>query len=158
MIIDYVNIVKTDTVDPAYDVFWEDISSVVNDAAARPVLVVAEYCEPGSAAELQLNKMLDACKLNREQYNIIMLKEGQMVAWHQLRERLDPKIIFLIGVLPAQLGISAMFGINMPNNFNDRTWLPTYSIDELEKNADVKKQLWVNGMKPVFIDKTTGDF
>jgi hypothetical protein len=151
---EYVNIIKTDIVDSKYDVFWNDISSFIKDAAPRPVLVVVNGCAEGSADSLQLRKMLDACNLLPEQYNIVRLQDNEQAAWRQLRERLEPRIVFLIGVMPAQLGISAFFILHVPNHFNDRIWLPTVAIAELEKHADVKKQLWTNGMKPVFIDKS----
>jgi hypothetical protein len=31
-------------------------------------------------------------------------------------------------------------------------WLATLPLKDLEQNAELKKQLWVNGMKPVFVD------
>src|SRR5205823_5617738 len=102
-----------------------------------------------SASDAQLQKMLDGAELKEEQYNVIRLADKQLVAWHQLREHLFPKIIFLVGVLPSQLGISAIFSINVPNNFNDRLWLPTVSISELESAKELKLQLWNNGMKPL---------
>ena len=153
---EYTNIIKTDIVNNKYDVLWDDISGVVKDAATRPVLIVVNGCEQGSTEDIQLQKMLDACKLAPGQYNIIRLEKDGQVAWHRLRERLDPKIIFLIGVSPVQLGIAAFFKLNEPNNFNDRVWLPTVGINELEQHKDVKTHLWNSGMKPVFIDKKFG--
>ena len=68
-------------------------------------------------------------------------------------KNLARKIVFLIGIPAPQLGISALFHLNFPNNFDGCLWLPTLSINELAERDDVKKQLWVNGMKPVFMDK-----
>ena len=148
-----INIIKTGIVNPASDAFWSDISSLIHDTVPRPVLILVQAYSSGSAEELQLQKMLDACGLKKEQYNIIQLGKGQKAAWNSLREQLDPKIIFLIGVTPSQLGISVLFQANMPNNFNDRVWLPTLSISELEQQPAIKKQLWLNGMKPIFVDR-----
>ncbi len=148
-----MNIIKSDLVGIKYDQLWENTGDIAKDATVKPVLIIVGACEPESSEDLQLQKMLGACKLRLEQYNMIRLKEGEMAAWHRMRELLDPGIIFLIGVLPSQLGISALFNINVPNNFNEKIWLPTLSINELEQNADLKKQLWVNGMKPLFLDK-----
>ncbi len=147
-----MNIINSDMVSPVYDVFWDEVSSVVKDAGPRNILILVNTFAPGGNEELQLRKMLDACKLPPEEYNIIQLESGRQVAWHQLRERLDPKVVFLIGILPAQLGISSLFMLNAPNRFNDRIWLATLSLAELEQNAEAKKQLWVNGMKPIFVD------
>ncbi len=148
-----MNIIKTELVDAQYDILCDDITVLIGDATPRPVLVIVNTYGAGNAEELQLKKMLDACKLLPEQYNILQMEHGQMVAWHQLRDRLQPEIIFLIGVLPSQLGISALFSMNYPNSFDGKTWLATVSMDELEKNAEVKKQLWQNGMQPTFIGR-----
>lgn len=151
-----MNILKTDIIDPVYDVLWNEIRSLAPDAVSRPVLVLVNDSGNGNAGDIQLQKMLAACKLFPEHYNTLKLGEGQLTSWPKLRERLDPKVIFLIGIAPAQLGISALFHLNNPNNFDGRIWLPTLSISELEKHDDMKKQLWTSGMKPVFVDKSYG--
>ena len=150
---EFVNIIRSEVISNKYDVLWGDVSSVTKDAGPKTVLILVNECEEQSPEDQQLRKMLDACKLTGEQYNIIRLQKDQQIAWHRLREQLEPKIVFLIGVMPLQLGISAFFKLNEPNNFGECTWLPTLDIRELDKFADVKKQLWINGMKPLFIDK-----
>jgi len=145
-----MNIIKTAIVDPAYDVLWEDISGITKDATPKDILILVNTFAPESSEKGQLLKMLDACKLAPDQYNIIQLEQDKMVAWHQLRQLLHPKIIFLIGILPSQLGISSLFRLNAPNRFNDRVWLTTVSLNELEQNKALKQQLWTDGMKVVF--------
>jgi hypothetical protein len=152
-----MDIIRTGIVDPATDVFWGDRQTQGIGSVQKPVLIVVSAYEQGSEDEVQLQKMLGACGLKQEQYNIIQLNKEEKTPWHGLREQLDPKVVFLIGVMPSQLGISALFEAHVPNNFNDRVWLPTLSISELEQQQAVKKQLWVNGMKPIFVDKTIGN-
>ncbi|MCD6013074.1 MAG: hypothetical protein K0Q79_2936 [Flavipsychrobacter sp.] len=147
-----MDIIKTQVVDTKYDELWSDSSALVGNMPVKPVLIIVNNYDAGGIEEIQLKKMLDACKLTPQQYNILQLSERQMVAWHQLRDQLQPDIIFLIGVLPSQLGVSALFSLNSANSFDGKTWLPTLSINELEKNQDIKKQLWINGMKPVLVD------
>ena len=147
-----MNIIKSDLVSSESDVLWEDIPVAMHAAVVKPVLILVNAYTPESSEGPQILKMLDACKLNPEQYNILQINKNQRIAWHKLREQVDPQIIFLIGVLPSQLGISSLFRMNVPNHFNDRIWLATLSISELEQHPDVKKQLWAEGMKPVFID------
>ena len=153
-----MNIIKSDLVEAKHDVLWNDISLVIKDAIPAPVLVLVNDSEPNAAAADQVQKMLGACKLAPSQYNIIYQRSDEQIAWHQLRDRLDPKIIFLIGILPSQLGVSALFKLNEPNHFNDRVWLPTISTAELEQYPDIKKQLWTGGMHPIFIAKSFGTF
>jgi hypothetical protein len=155
---EHANIIKTDIVNNKYDLLWDDVGALLQDATPRPVLVIVSNCEKGSAEDVQLLKMLDACKLLPNQYNIIRLQEEGQVAWHRLREQTDATIIFLIGVLPVQLGISARFVLHEPNSFNDRVWLPTVAIKELEADKNIKTHLWNSGMKPVFVDKKYGPF
>jgi hypothetical protein len=154
---EYADVIKSDIVSSKYDVLWDDISSVTTGLEKRPVLILVTGCEAGSEEDAQLQKMLGACKLSTEKYNVIRMNEGQQIAWHQLREKLDPKFIFLIGALPAWFGISALFNLNSLNSFNDRIWLPTLSISQLEKEPSVKTNLWNNGMKPLFVEKKYGD-
>jgi 2-succinyl-5-enolpyruvyl-6-hydroxy-3-cyclohexene-1-carboxylate synthase len=149
---EFVNIIRSEVISNKYDVLWDDVSGATGDAQPKTVLILVSECEKDSVEDQQLLKMLGACKLTDEQYNIIRLQKDQQIAWHRLREKLEPKIVFLIGVMPVQLGISAFFKLNEPNNFGDCTWLPTLSIRELEQFADVKKQLWISGMKPLFVD------
>jgi len=149
-----MNIIKSDLVSAAHDVMWDDISGVVKDAGKRPVLILVQTYQAGGNEATLLSKMLEKAELQPEKYNIIQLDKDKIVAWHQLRERLNPDIIFLIGVAPAQLGISSLFMLNVPNHFNDRAWLPTFSLAELEQRPDVRKQLWNDGMKPLFVDST----
>lgn len=148
-----MQLINTPIVSSKYDILWEETTVTEGAERGKPVLIIVGGCTAESTEDAQLKKMLGACKLDAGQYNIIRLDEGAMVAWHQLREKLQPAIIFLIGVKPEQLGISAMFTLNAPNSFNDKTWLPTLSIQELEQNPEAKKQLWINGMKPVFVDQ-----
>lgn len=153
-----MNLITADIIPSINDALWEDASPLVSDHSSKPVLVITNEYEAGSPEEAQLKKMLEAaCKLNAQQYHIITLKEGQKAAWHQLKELLDPKIVFLIGIMPLQLGISALFAINYPNNFDGCIWLPTVpGVMELERNLVIKKDLWNNGMNPIFIAKKFG--
>jgi len=149
-----MSIIKTDIVSAENDVFWNDVSDITSGHVPRPVLVITNTREH----DAQLLKMLEASKLAADQYNIIYVEEGRQVAWHQLHYNLKPGVVFLIGVLPAQLGVSALFKLNEPNRYNDTIWLPSLSIAELDQRADVKKQLWLQGMKPIFVDKVYGEF
>jgi len=153
-----MNIIKSDLVSSEYDVLWQDIGQIVKNATPKPVMVLINTYPPGSPDETQLLKMLEVSKLSPEQYNIVQIEKNTPVAWHKLRDQLDPKVVFLIGILPAQLGISSLFKLNAPNHFNDRIWLATLSLGELEQFPDVKKQLWTNGMKPIFVDKVFSEF
>lgn len=150
--------IKSDIISNKYNIFWKDISDLITDTTPKKILVLSLNYSPASFEEGQLKKMLQACTLTPEQYHIVKIGEGQLVAWHKINEQLHPQITLLVGVLPAQLGISATFRLNEPNFFNECLFIPTLSINELEQSPEVKKQLWNIGLKPVFIDKKIGNF
>lgn len=151
-----IDIIHSKIVGAEWDALWVKDTSGINEPV--PVLVLSEKYDNGSAEETQLHKMLQACTLDDTRYKIILLEAGQLIAWHSLRELYQPKVVLLLGVNPYQLGVSAMFRLFAPNNFNDCTWIPGVSLAELEKQPEAKKQLWLNALKPVFVDKTTGNF
>jgi hypothetical protein len=150
------DIIRTDIIKEEWDIFWRD-THIEQDETAKTILIVSSPYQPGSSEETQLNKMLQACTLTAAQYRIIRLPEEENISWHRLREKLNPKVVLLVGVLPRQLGIAALLNINAPNRFNDCIWIPTLSVSELEQQPEMKKQLWISGLKPVFVDKSFGD-
>ncbi len=152
----YIDIIQANILGEDWDSFWVSVDNVVTQGAIKPVLILTKKYE-NSAEEVQLQKMLQACNLAAEQYNILQLQEQQLVAWHLVKEKLSPKFILLIGIPPTQLGISALFKLNEFNHFSDCIWIPTLSLKEWETQPETKKQLWVGGLKPVFIDKSFGN-
>lgn len=98
-------------------------------------------------------KMMQACQLNEGDYNILTLTENETVAWHSIRDSLHPQYVILLGIMPQLLGISALFSLFYPNRFNDCIFISGLSLQESEKQPEAKKQLWLNGLKPVFVDK-----
>jgi CheY-like chemotaxis protein len=152
-----MDIIKSDIVSSEHDAYWGAIGGPAGKMTPRPLLVLVSHSEGDTVATTQLQKMLDASGLSAEQYNIVSVADGEQIAWHQLRHHFKPGVVFLLGVLPAQLGVSALFRLNEPNRFNDTIWLPTLSIALLAEHADAKKQLWLAGMKPIFVDKVYGD-
>ncbi len=153
-----MNIIITDTVDTKFDPLWNELPDHIAALGKKPVLVIANEPAPDTAELQQQQKTIDACEMAPEKYHIIRMKQDELMSWNRLREALDPKIIFLIGIMPTQLGISALFSLNNLNNFDGRIWLPTITTGELEMHKDLKKQLWNNGMKPLLKDKSIIDF
>ncbi len=149
-------IIKSTLIPDIYDKFWEDISDINEPKNTKSVLILCTPFANGSAEEQQLYKMMAACKLESSQYVIFQINEGNVIAWHKIKEKYAPEIIFLFGIHPQQLGISSLFMLNEPNSFSECIWLPTLSLNNLENNREAKRHLWEKGMKPVFIDKKFG--
>lgn len=151
---DIPRIITSEVIKSEQDVFWEDISAVIGELPHKKVLIISSAFAVGSDSETQLQKMLGACQLTDADYNTIQLDEGQQVAWNKMRDLLQPEVILLVGVMPKDLGISALFRLNSVNNFDGIKWIPTLSLPNLEQQPNAKKELWLQALKPLFVDKT----
>ncbi len=151
---DIPRIITSEVIKSEQDVFWEDISAVIGELPHKNVLIISSAFAAGSDSETQLQKMLGACQLTDADYNTIQLDEGQQVAWNKIRDLLQPEVILLVGVMPKDLGISALFRLNSVNNFDGIEWIPTLSLPNLEQQPNAKKKLWLQALKPLFVDKT----
>lgn len=151
---DIPRIITSEVIKSEQDVFWEDISAVIGELPHKKVLIISSAFAAGSDSETQLQKMLGACQLTDADYNTIQLDEGQQVAWNKMRDLLQPEEILLVGVMPKDLGISALFRLNSVNNFDGIKWIPTLSLPNLEQQPNAKKELWLQALKPLFVDKT----
>lgn len=152
---DFPNIIGSKIISSEYDAFWSEFKLPADLNEQAPTLVLCTWHAAGSAEDVQLRKMMQACKLAETDYNIVQTEEGKAIAWHQLRDRLKPKYVILLGISPHQLGISATFHLYTPNRFNDCTWIAGPSLAELEQQPEAKKQLWLHGLKPAFVDTPT---
>lgn len=150
-------IIETDIISDEWNTFWDSLSETTGPLAPRKVLLLSTVYAKDSTEAVQLQKMMQACTLSEDQYNIIQLNDNEDIAWHQLQYHLKPAVVILLGIIPSRLGISALFKPNEPNNYDECIWIPTLSLSELETNSEVKKQLWLQGLKPVFVDKKFGD-
>jgi hypothetical protein len=142
------DIFTTSIVNEAFDAFWQLTDK--GDLTVKDTLVISAPFEPKSAEENQLFKMLGACKLTQEHFQIVQLKSEEQIAWHQLREQTKATKVLLLGVLPAQLGIVAMMILHEVNNFDGVQWMPTFSLNEITTNDALKKHLWVNVFQKVY--------
>lgn len=149
---EFPDILNTPLVPLKWDELWDIPDPLQSDVNPTDVLVLSLPYRIGSGDESQLTKMLGACNLTPAQYRVLFIERYAMASWHRIREKLQPKYVLLLGVTPEQLGISALFRPFVSNSFNDCTWIPSVSLEELEQQPEAKKQLWVNGLKPVFVD------
>jgi hypothetical protein len=142
------DILNTPVVDDAFDAYWN--SAKTTDLLPKDTLVISTPFATGSPEEIQLLKMLGACKLTNEHYQIVQISADELIAWHQLREHSKATKVLLLGVLPAQLGVNAMMIPHEVNNFDSAQWMPTFSLDQIATNDALKKHLWVNVFQKVY--------
>lgn len=152
-----MNLIKTDIISSREDAFWEQPAAALY-LEPRPVLVLTSDLTPGSGEEEQLRGILSSgCRLLTEQYHVIEAGPNDRMAWHKLREQLQPRVVLLFNVSPQQLGVSALFRLNDVNNFDDARWVPSFPLSRIMQDTAVKGELWNNALKPLFVDKKYGD-
>ncbi|HYD20338.1 MAG TPA: hypothetical protein VEB40_02595 [Flavipsychrobacter sp.] len=149
---DLQRIIHTEIIDTETDIFWHNDATSYENISPKNVLILTQKFDEQSTEHLQLSKILDACKLNSDTYNLLQFAEHEKKAWHQLKTAAQPAMVILFGIHPADLGISALFRLNRPNSFDGITWIPALSLQELEQQPQAKKDLWGNALKPLFAD------
>lgn len=135
-----------------YDVFWDEEILKNKGLQPKPVLVIAQKTAVPEDSIL-LKKIIDACKLSPEQYNLLELNENEQIAWHLLRDELNISTIILFGIEPSRLGVSIQLMPHQTNRFDNCNWIPTASMQQMAAYPEIKTHLWNYGLKPVFIDK-----
>ncbi|MDI9320979.1 MAG: hypothetical protein QM530_10995 [Phycisphaerales bacterium] len=143
------DIINTAIVPATLDVNWD--LSMISVIEEHDTLVLSTPFQSGSAEEAQLTKMLVACKLTKEQFQIVQLASEEQMPWYQLREQSKATKVLLLGVLPAQLHIAAMMIQNEVNHFDGAEWMPTFSLEQIANNDALKKHLWVNVFQKVYL-------
>jgi hypothetical protein len=148
MEIQFQNIINTEIVSSEMDIFWEFFQDT--NLGIKETLVFSLPFTIQSKEEQQLLKMLGACKLNPDHYQVIQLANKQKFPWHILKEQTRATKVLLLGVLPAQLGIDALMILHEVNNYDGVQWIPTFALDQIVSNDALKKHLWVNVFQKVF--------
>lgn len=146
------DIINADIVHHEWDIYWNELPEELKMATPADVLIATLPSSETGAEKIQIEKMMLACKLDATQYNIIHINKDERIAWHKIKEAWKPKYVILLGVLPSQLGISASFRLYCANNFDECVFIASLSPQEMEQQPEVKKQLWAEGLKPVFVD------
>ena len=148
---DFPDIINTPVVPNNWNQLW-DHNDALQNLTPKPVLILSLPYQSATAEEIQLQKMMDACKLTADKYNIIQIKENQLFNINTAIPGLKAEKILLFGISPFQLGISAQFVLNTPNPFAGCVFIPALSLSVMEQQPEMKKQLWNNALKPVFVE------
>lgn len=127
----------------ANDSFKKNISEQL--LTIRTLVFIAAHKQENEE-NVQLGKILSACRLSQEDYFIVR----ELSDWHTFRENEQIREVLLFGVKENDLGITIQFTENQINKFDDRIWIKTKSIAELISNQQLKNDLWQNALKPHF--------
>ncbi len=140
-------VLKTKIVPATLDRYWSGPGVEWTGLGLRKVLLVVT--EPVVAP--MLSKMMEVgCGIIPSDYFILPVTPGNVPAWHQVQEAFHPKVVILLGVVPADMGVSALFQYQSPNHFGGALWLPGPPAAEIEKDQEVKRQFWKGALEPVF--------
>ena len=150
------DIINSDIISSSNDQFWSEAPARIKNLEPRPVLGFTNELTDQDAEKTLLTKMLQACKLDDAQYHVITLADQECLAWHQVRDLLQPQSIIVLGLALEQFGIAAQLMPHQVSRFNDRSWILTASLKDLIRYPDIKNHLWNYGLKPVFIDRVYG--
>lgn len=141
-------IISTPILPSEWDWLWEE-PTIPAPGDQPPRLLVLSLPRKDEEQKVLMN-MMNACQLQSGEYLILDLLAHQRIPWSYLRKNIQPKQILLLGVSAEQLGIRALFRPYEPNDFDGLQWIPAASIQDLEARPDLKKALWLKGLKPIF--------
>lgn len=152
---DFPDIISQQIISSNYDILWST-PAALTALAPRNVLVISTGFAPNSEEEEMLKKMLLACLLSDDDYHIVQMQPDEMLSWHALRDQLKVHTVLLLGIMPAQLGVSALLMPHQISRFNGCTWIVTDSLQTLIQRPEIKAHLWNYGLKPAFVEKVYG--
>ena len=148
-VMDVVNILRSPVVPATADTDWLAPQWL---AAYHPAATVLMYQGKLSPAQETLAKRLleQGCGLLPEAYTLVELPADTRLSWPLFKTYFQCKNVLLCGILPRQIGISALFAYNRPNHFDSATIIPTATLAEMDQQVAHKKQLFTAALQPVF--------
>jgi hypothetical protein len=96
-----------------------------------------------------LTNILSACKLSLADVAIVNLNALPENEIEAAIQPLEPKYILLFGLEPLSIGLPINFPQFQLQPFNKRTYLYSPALQELDRNKDLKLNLW-NSLKTMF--------
>ena len=112
----------------------------------RTLVISAPFINQAEESE-QLEKILAACKLQKEHYKIVTLTND----WSYFRNSDAIKEVLLFGIDEEVLNLNIQMPFNHPVNFDNRIWVKTSSVSEMMHSKEIKNALWQNALKPHFV-------
>jgi hypothetical protein len=128
------------------DRFWEDRDGILASLTPCNVLVVA--AEP--VDEAMIERLVARCGSKPGEYAVVRVSAAGAPAWRQLQAAVIPQVVILLGVLPADLGVHALFVFCEPNRFGGALWLPGPSCAQMNGEVALRKQFWDKALAPAF--------
>jgi hypothetical protein len=89
-----------------------------------------------------LNDLLNACSLNMADIAFLNFRENNAFTYHDVTGQLSPKKILIFGVTTKELDLPFAIPFFQVQNFRDQLYMISPSLEEVQLNKELKKQLW----------------
>ncbi|MGH2565534.1 MAG: hypothetical protein ACRDE8_02555 [Ginsengibacter sp.] len=96
-----------------------------------------------------LNDLLNACNLTMADIAVVNIYEKNGLTYQDLKKELIPKKILLFGVAAKELDLPFEIPFFQVQNFHEQLYIICPSLEEIQLNKDLKKQLW-NSLQKIF--------
>ena len=104
--------------------------------------------EENASQFVLLNSILNACKINSEDVNILHFSREQ-TNFKVISYKFNPSFVLLFGISPAEFGLPLMFPHFQLQNFDKITYISSPALDKIENDKPLKINLW-NTLKQAF--------
>ena len=89
-----------------------------------------------------LNDLLNACHLNMADIAFLNFRENNAFTYHDITEQLSPKKILIFGVTTKELDLPFTIPFFQVQNFHDQVYVIGPSLEQIQLDKELKKQLW----------------
>lgn len=120
----------------------------LTDANQRVMIIYDELINESLKGMIQ--NMMKACGLSINEYHLLYLKEKN-ISWKKLNQMATPiKEIIIFGELENKLSLNIQFKVNLPIQFDQKVWIKTHSLKEINEQQVKKANFWNQALKPYF--------
>ena len=96
-----------------------------------------------------LNALLNACSLTLADISLVNFSQHKKIQYNELTERLKAKKILIFGISAEEIGLPFTIPFFQVQKFQQEVYLLCPSLEEIQTDKDLKKQLW-NCLQKIF--------
>lgn len=136
-------------ISPQIDAFWQEPEETASPTPLKLLILTLPFAS-GGEEEKMLQNLVKACKLTEEESHILTCGEEDFPLWQHLKKRYTPGVVLNMGIPPEDLSVHATFPFLKPLLFGESYWITVGTPEALLKDADTRKRLWADALKPLF--------
>ena len=122
----------------------------------KKIIFLANDSQSKFLADLQMKFLYDlltACQLTMDDIAFVNFFQNNTITYRELMAQLNPKKILLFGVSAHELDLPFTIPFFQIQNFQDQVYMISPSLEKLQMNKELKKQLWERLQKIFNIQK-----